>query len=275
MNFKQGIDLTKFYLKNIFLMKLAGRIYGLFSPDTTQSWDALHQSFAGQDTWLVVGNGPSLNVADLESLAAIPAIASNKINLLFSKTAWRPTLYTAADPLLLHKLPADHFDDVPQTLLPHTHVFMAKTSRLLPWWHISDETGAEMYVHGGALPSPTKGLFVGRTITCPNLELAMWAGAKTIYLIGCDHNYTKEDTLKGGRHATHKNGSDHFDPNYRKPGEMVNIAPIDLMNAAYEMVRKIADKQEIRIVNITRRTSLTAFEIGTIEDAVDAIRAKE
>ena len=281
MNLDQARVLGGFYLKNLLLMKGAGRLNGMmngaFWADQAQRWEALRTEITGHDRWLVVGNGPSLKIEDLETLSSIPAIASNKINLVYPKTTWRPRLTTIADPLLLHKLPADHFDTLEQSLLPHTHTFMARTTRKLAWRHLKDAEGERKYVQGDEAVSPMNGIFVGSTITVANLQLAMWAGAKTIYIIGCDHNYGKEQSLKGaggGGRVSHQGGSDHFDPNYRKPGEVVNVAPIGMMDQAYRNMRIIADKRGVEIINITRTTALDAFKFGTIEEAIRDIQTR-
>lgn len=274
MTVKRYSDLFQFYAKNALLMKAAGGLLGMspsFRDRMSREWALLREQVAGHDSWLVVGNGPSLTVQDLESLSSMPAIASNKINLLFSRTEWRPRLYTVADPLLLHKLPAEHYDLHTRTLLPHTHWFMAKTKQKLAWKHIGDEEGYRRYADGSEALSPMGGVFVGRTVTVVNLQLAMWAGAKKIYLIGCDHSYSQERGMKGSRRVEHSGGSDHFDPSYRTAGEIVNPAPIELMDRAYAAMRAIADVRGVQIINISRNSALDAFARSTVEDAVRAI----
>jgi hypothetical protein len=49
---------------------------------------------------LVVGNGPSLNETPLEEFADLPAIGMNKIDLLFSRTTWRPSLIVCVNNLV-------------------------------------------------------------------------------------------------------------------------------------------------------------------------------
>lgn len=41
----------------------------------------------------IVGNGKSLNLTNLDLIAGQPSIACNRINLLYSQTHWRPTIY--------------------------------------------------------------------------------------------------------------------------------------------------------------------------------------
>jgi hypothetical protein len=267
--------LAKYYIANAIHSRIRGRLNALVLNRSAARWDSLRATVAGHDTWLVVGNGPSLKADDLTALRAIPSVASNKINLLFDKTPWRPTLYNIADPLLLYKLPAAHFDDFDLSLLPHTVSSMAKTRNKLVWRMIPDDEGRRKYLEGAEELSPLNGFISGASITNPNLMFAMWAGAKTIYLIGCDHFYANEGHKDGTRKTAHPVAqSHHFHPDYRKPGEIVNAAPIEWMNRGYALLRTIADKRGVRIINISRQTALEAFERGTVEEAVAHIQAR-
>ncbi len=56
----------------------------------------------------VIGNGPSLAIADLERLTGEVTFASNKIYLLFEQTPWRPSYYVAEDDHFIQQ----HGDDI-------------------------------------------------------------------------------------------------------------------------------------------------------------------
>lgn len=268
--------LARYYLRNLLTMRLIGRTFGLIALRNSESkWREIHDSVKENDTWLVVGNGPSLRLEDLEALKDIPAIASNKINLLFSKTSWRPRFYTIVDPILLYKLPAASYEDIELVMLPHTHRYMSRAERKLSWRHLLNPEGEETYLNTHTEVSPQNGFFCGGTVTNPNLQLAIWAGAKTIYLIGCDHFYANEQSKDSSKKGEHAGASNHFDPNYRKPGEVVNEAPVDVMNRGYAVMRQIADQRGVRIVNISRRTALDAFERDTVENALAAINGNK
>jgi hypothetical protein len=277
MQFDQIRLMASFYSKAMVMMKIIGPLNARFNPAyrrvRAERWEALRQSLAGHHTWLVVGNGPSLKIEDLEALSSIPAIASNKINLLFSRTSWRPRLYTIGDSLLMHKLPAEHYDDFDEVLLPDVYHFMCHARSKLPWRFISDPKGERQYVSGSEELSPVNGFFAGHTITCPNIELAIWAGAKRVYVIGIDHSYKRENNVNSKR-SVHAGGADHFDPSYRKLGEVVNTAPIDGMEQGYQYVRDLADKRGVEVINISRKTMLEAFKLGTVEEAVKAIASR-
>jgi hypothetical protein len=265
--------LLRYYANNLVLSKIGGRILLPTLAHQGKKWEALHNKVAGHDYWLVVGNGPSLRIEDLELLNTIPAVASNKINLLYNKTDWRPLLYTMADPLLLFKTPREHYESCGLTLTPHSAALLAKTHNKLYWRGLSPQSIEKKYLKDGERITPISGILAGSTITCPNIMLAMWAGAKTIFVIGCDHFYKNENHNEGTKKTAHLGNSNHFDPNYRTPGEIVNAAPVEWMNRDYALMRRVAESKGVRIINISRRTALDAFELGTVEEARSQIRS--
>jgi hypothetical protein len=267
-----ALFLAGYYANNLVNCKIRGRFVRKTVREKAHEWNELHEAHSGRDAWLVVGNGPSLTTEDLESLGHLPSVASNKINLLYERTDWRPTLYTIVDAVLLHKLRSEYYENLPPVLLPNTVFHMAATSRKLPWKFTGLDEGIARFANAPGLPDPVdSGLIDGRTVTVNNIQLAMWCGAKTVYIIGCDHNYKEQKTEKIAK-LSHENENNHFHKDYRKPGEIVNNASIGYMDRGYHLMRRIAENNGIRIVNITRKTALEAYEKGTVEEAVAATR---
>ncbi len=268
MTLSKPYFLLGYYINSMLLSKIGGMFAKHNVSSKAAQWEALHIANSGHDDWLVVGNGPSLSVDDLEALANIPSLASNKITLLYDHTQWRPTVYTVADPLLLYKLPKSHFKNIPLTLIPHSVYYMARTSNKLAWRLKLFDEGESLFNQTGGLPDPVDSGFIGAsTVTNANIQFAMWCGAKTIYVIGCDHNYSEEKHSEIKK-LSHGESSNHFHPDYRKQGEIVNNAPVDRIEQGYALMQRIADHHGVRIINISRRTALHAFERGTVEQAV-------
>ncbi len=256
------------------MFKIGGYITTIKANKYNSFWVKLRDKYVGQKTWLVVANGPSLCSDDLKSLSDIPSIASNKITLMFSGSKWRPTLYTVADPLLLFKLDIHHYSQVPYTLTSTNGFYMVKSSNKAPWKMLTYKSGLKLYDESNELPEPLKrGFFGSKTITISNIQIAMWLGAKTIYLIGCDHDYD-EKPLENVNKISHGDKSNHFHSDYRKEGEIVNNAPIQLMNDGFEFVNKIAQYHGVRIINISRKTKLKCFETSTVEEALNQLDIK-
>lgn len=88
------------------------------------------------DSVFILGNGPSLNEHNLDSLEGVPTFASNAIYLVFEKTKWRPDFYRCVDTVELpvqkdeishwaRKLRRSVFF-FPRTIFPHETPLVSK-----------------------------------------------------------------------------------------------------------------------------------------------------
>jgi len=260
--------LVSYYISNVILFRAGGYLATARIKKYNAIWSRLHEENSGYKAWLVVANGPSLKVEDLDLLSGIPSIASNKITLIYPNTKWRPTIFTIADPLLLFKLDCNHYSSVPYTLTSTNGFHMVKSVNKAPWKMQKFKGAVKAYAARKKIPEPIlNGFFGSKTITISNIQIAMWLGAKKIYLIGCDHDY-KEERLENVKKLSHGETPNHFHPDYRKKGEIVNNAPIRAMNSGFEHIRRIADDHGIEIVNISRKTNLKTFKVSTVELAL-------
>lgn len=257
--------MARYYTFNLLKSKLM-RPFSLWRAHRSRdAWLELRERYGHTGTWLVVGNGPSLRTADLEALAVLPSIGSNKINLIYEQTSWRPTLYTIGDPILLFKLSPSHFEYFDEILVPHYALWLARTRRRkVAWSNVPlPQARAGKVELTGFRPRPWEALIDGSTITIQNIQLALWFGASRVLVIGCDHNYRGDQT--SAKKVTHSE-QNHFHPDYRKPGEVVNYAPFELMEQGYSEMARIARDLEVPVINITRRTALRAFPRASVED---------
>ena len=55
----------------------------------------------------IIGNGPSLKIADLEKLKGEDCFACNRIYNLYDKTTWRPKYYCSQDSKVLEQIKGD------------------------------------------------------------------------------------------------------------------------------------------------------------------------
>ena len=132
----------------------------------------------------IIGNGPSLKVADLQRLKQEITFASNKIYLSFEQTDWRPTYYCVMD-----RLVAQNNREVIQRLEFPKYI----SDDLRPW--INDGPDVvwlrELWNNGVVDPenseySPTAegcfstnafyGVEAGYTVTFSQLQLAYYMG---------------------------------------------------------------------------------------------------
>lgn len=261
------LKLARYYAANAYQSRIKNPLNKRAVAKAETAWQQLRQSAPKSDAMLVVCNGPSLAATDLERLAAIPAIASNKVALMFDRTDWRPRYYTIADPLLAFKLRDDPFAAHPQVLCSHNIRSFFRRVTPLPWLNIMYHQADNRALSGEFTPDPVKGFIDGYTITVHNIQLALWLGARRIYLIGCDHSYAEERQARVAK-LVHGDQANHFDPRYRAKGEIVNNAPIERMELAFEAIRRIAEFNQAQIINISRRTALDIFERKSADDII-------
>jgi hypothetical protein len=237
-------------------------------------FDSLKNKYAGQRGF-VIGNGPSLKIADLERLQGEVCIASNKIYLAFEKTNWRPSFHTIADPLLWEKVKDSLGEMVPTVLIPHylsesqTSTGDVKTFRFLG--NASDPAaGTDKILFSDDF---TIGCFGGYTVTYENLQLAVHLGLNPIYIIGCDHYYEGEKDVVPDQKIAAPSTSNHFVENYRDPGEIVYVAPIERMNRSYAIAHQFATVHGISILNATRGGFLEAFPRVNFDEIVPTAKS--
>lgn len=208
----------------------------------------------------MIGNGPSLKIEDLDRLQGEVSLASNKVFLAFSQTRWRPTALTIADPLVWGKVAGVLHDYVKEVWTPH-YLDRRKTRvRVYQWQELTLVRPFEENPGEADFSSDVNtGLYGACTVTFENLQLAVHMGCDPIYIVGCDHSYAGEDKVKRDVPIVVGKEENHFIPGYRQPGEIVNPAPLDIMDLGYEHARLYSDHTGIEILNATRGGRLEAF----------------
>lgn len=206
----------------------------------------------------VIGNGPSLRIEDLDRLQGEVCIASNKIFLAFEATEWRPDYHTITDELVMPKVLVDLPKYFKTTYAEENCLVFPKGMNVRIWKRLARGKDREFFELPFSL-DPAHGLYGGGTVTYQNLQLAAYMGLDPIYIIGCDHYYADEEGSTVNKAIVTKSGNNHFIKGYRKPGEVVNPAPIDVMNDAYATAAEFSKRSGIRIFNATRGGYLEAF----------------
>lgn len=165
---------------------------------------SLRNRYSGRRCF-VVGNGPSLRAKDLNIIDANGdvTIATNKIFLIFSQTAWRPTFYMLEDSATaeVSKASLDEnfcgnviYADYLEPHIPPSSRFAAfkLTGRVPP------------PEHPGFSPNFAVCAVSGGTITYSALQLAYWLGVSEVYFLGVDFNYALPDLRPSENYAGFK-----------------------------------------------------------------------
>lgn len=209
----------------------------------------------------VIGNGPSLQVKDLERIyqKGIPTFATNRIFKIFNKTEWRPTYYVSEDILLMR--------DAQEVIRD-----MPVKGRFIPvnlkWYEGVEIPNADyFYIEYQKPMKETFGLSTNiphcircrGTVTVTCLQLAVYMGFSEIYLIGVDHSFAKMFD-KDGKVVIDYSIKNHFADDYDK-GIVDQGFHVDNATEAYMDVERLSRKMgTFRVFNATRGGKLEVYE---------------
>ena len=247
-------------LHNYYLRKLFWKSQLLIDPyiysNSLKYWKNSKNSLLGKRGF-VIGNGPSLRMNDLDKIKNDFSIASNKIYLAFNETDWHPNICTIADRLLWNKIKYEFQNHFSQIFISSSFFDYPNNIDCIKIPLLGEWKGHKSIISNNILD----GIYTFRTITIANLQIAMHLGLNPIYIIGCDHYYSGEDSSSESNiKTTVEKQSNHFIKGYREEGEKVNYAPIEIMTSGYNYVEEFAKKNNIKIYNATRGGYLESFE---------------
>ena len=210
---------------------------------------------------LVVGNGPSLNKTPLDEFQDVPSIGMNKINLLFERTSWRPSMIVCVNNLVVKQ----NRDFFVKTEIP---TFLAWKCR---WYVKSKDTRNLHYFKvvpridfSEDVSSSVAGC--GSTVTYSALQFAYFTGANPIILFGVDHSFKVPE----GKMAIVKSqeaDANHFDPNYFGKGQHWGLPDLEGSEYAYGLAKKQFEEDGREVLDATIGGKLEVFRKISVSEA--------
>jgi glycosyltransferase involved in cell wall biosynthesis/Flp pilus assembly protein TadD/uncharacterized Rossmann fold enzyme len=201
---------------------------------------------------VIIGNGPSLNKMDLSFLENEICFGMNRIYLLFEKWKFRPTYYTAVNPLLLEQSVDEILEiKAPKFLSNKAAPFFKNASddiifvQSIPKWYFSYD--------------PCEGLCEGWTVTFFSMQLAYYMGFKEVVLIGVDHHYVTQGK-PNSEVESQGNDANHFHPEYFGKGTRWNLPDLEKAEFSYKMARQAFEADGRRIIDATVGGRLSIFK---------------
>lgn len=227
------------------------------------------------ESCFIIGNGPSLEIQDLEKIKEMASFSSNRINLLLDETDWTPYYYTFIDA----KIAENFFQDVYN--MKKREMFVVVTDAGYPFlknhlscnciflrsYHEHEEIGVPKFSTDLSEKIHTHG-----TVTYVNIQLAIYMGFKNIYLIGVDNNYAINKKEDGNIEINNELiGKDHFNDKYYNSIEDVKHTPNNVyaMTQAYLSAKKHCESRGVNIFNATRGGKLEIFTRVSFDDLFD------
>lgn len=226
----------------------------------------------GKRIWLI-GNGPSLRLGDLETLARNNeiCIAFNMIFKIFEKTVWRPNYIGITDSGVLYDcLDIDKY--IENIGLFVADGFMRDTDYYLnraEYVHLNIEDYNPSYPNFSE--DITKEIYWGSTVSYDiGLQFAHYMGAVQIFLLGMDNSY-QGSVADEKSHFIKDYHSKELKKIYNEEGRTTNW---DKINCAYEKAELYSRKHGFRIFNATRGGKLEAFERVDFDSLFDTNYSK-
>jgi len=220
----------------------------------------------------VLGNGPSLAVADLDRLRGELTFASNKIYLAFDDTPWRPSYYSVVD-LLVARNNAERIRDLDLVHVHGEHVrpVLGDDPRFLYVHHLPS-----IFSKPGWSGDLLAGACGGSTVIYLQLQLAFHLGIREVYLLGVDFSFdvpagtvTGSETELGDKVIESRGEVNHFHPDYRKPGEVWTMPKLEEQRRAFRRARRAFEAAGGRLVNASRRTELDVLPRADLDRVLE------
>lgn len=229
--------------------------------DKIEKFHNIHQ----ERRCFIIGNGPSLRLTDLEKLNNEFTFASNRINLLFDKTNWRPTYYLCQDKNYIINnyeeicnIKSEKFLSL-SPFISNNLKFIEANYYLLNYSGNNNKFAYDF----------TKNVGNSATVTYSAIQLAVYMGFKEIILIGCDHQFKYIRDKKSKKIIMNNIENDHFTKEYskgniekfeKKHNTNCFVANIYSMEKGFEIARDYCHHHNIKILNATRGGALEIFE---------------
>ena len=210
----------------------------------------------------VVGTGPSLKVEDIELLKGQVCFGVNTLFKIFNNTSWRPDYYCVIDPRT--------YSNIRKQLCENNvcNVFIAQNrmkegfdeKNSIPFnlecssfYKIGLKNHLKTMKFSGDI---VRQVYDGASVVFAALQIAVYMGFSSIYLLGTDCNY---DT--NVLHASELGYSKDYNYNWTKQTGLTMIE-------GFKVASEYAKKHGIKVYNATRGGMLEVFPRVNLEDIV-------
>lgn len=200
----------------------------------------------------IIGNGPSLNINDLELLENEITFAANKIYLCFNETNWRPTYYFVVDNLVYNQ----NLEDIKELNLVKFFSIdlLNKEKRVNNGIYFNIDRKENKNVLPNFSTNPFYDINKGNTVVYAMMQFAVYMGIKEIYFLGMDFNFqTPLESDSVNKNQLISSGEiNHFHKDYRKSGEKWNTPNMEGLEKSFKKVLKYSKENNIKVYNTTR-----------------------
>lgn len=256
--------------------KLRVRNYGK-SEDSkyVKSLKDIHKN----ESCFIIGNGPSLLAEDLDKLnsAGTPSFGVNRIFHIFPNTAWRPTYYLCLDTYLamIELDEIKQIGDFPKFLNCDCAPIDRKPEDQIHYLCLYRKFMVNPRIIPATTMSSDVSIFSQRasTVVANAIELAVYMGFTTIYLIGVDNNYKLKRV--NGKVCEDPSVKNSYFSQMKDRDVLPSIQDVDFMTGSYIVCKKLAEEHGVKIYNATRGGKLEVFERVDFDEVMEKLKQKD
>jgi hypothetical protein len=254
----------------LFVYKLAGfagqkemfyRLYSLMISEMMElrQFKNKHRG----ERCFIIGGGPSLLKLDPEPLSKEITFGVNSIFLIFEWLHFQPTYYVVEDWFVYE----DRFDHIRKSVTESRCFFPIQFSTenfdrpnnqyFRAIYEFEEKPGWPNFSKDIA-----KLIWIGGTVTYVCLQIAYYMGFNTVYLLGMDHNYSRQEHVIADGTSWVSGGDDpnHFHPQYFGQGYRWHDPDVKRMEKAYKKANQNFCADGRKIFNATVGGKLEVFD---------------
>ena len=230
------------------------------------------------ETCVIVGNGPSLNLTDMQLVSKFPYFAVNSFFLLEDKIERPPDFYVVEDTAVFK----DNFEEI-VNFEAELKLFPTMYKEKLLSARTAEELGNPLFFRmnqgfygrrTGALGYPrfsqdaSQRVFCGQSVTIINLQLAYWMGFSKVLLVGMDFSYQipADAKVDGNIIVSQSDDPNHFDPRYFGAGKTWKDPKLSRVLQNYRLAKEVFEADGRQILNCTVGGALELFERSTLDE---------
>lgn len=247
------------------------------------------------ESCVIIGNGPSLRIDDLELLkkSQIITFSCNRINKLFDKTSWRPDYYCLSDSTvfkdryfnmsceeLLDDFMTENIKNIflienikkyiPKKYSSAPNILFFRMSLLPPF-------SAKMSPFSTEISDSISDL---GTVAATCIQIAVYMGFESIYLYGIDNNFQKylgpdgefhvdlevKNYVEGIEDIAPKDKNEEIPKTEYQAAVRQGFVDLRKFDNGFSLCQDYAKFKKINIYNITRGGKLERFERKDFDD---------
>ncbi|MDB9996341.1 DUF115 domain-containing protein [Gammaproteobacteria bacterium] len=263
MNSKKNLDKNSKATINPYRSAAALMLYRVLWDLHPFSWISRKKIKKWNDKHLgekavILCNGPSLNQTNFDELTAsgVFTFGLNKINLLFSRVDFRPSVIVAVNSLVIEQAASFYNTTNIPVFLDSVGRHQVRFNKNVHFLHSASS--------GGSFAKDCSiSINQGFTVTYAAMQLAFHMGFKEVALVGCDHSF---DTTGPATKTViaDKEDTNHFDPNYFAGGVKWQLPNLTASALHYDIAKDIFESHDREIVNCTEGGKLEVFPRQTL-----------